>query len=184
MALEGSRIGALAVTGVMIAAGALLTLSPAVASAATARASARVQVTARSAAEAASGCLTETFSEADENTYEPCVLDEQVLLNDAHAENPGFAEGPIATDGYYGPETTSDVYYFQGSFGIEYDGITGPQTRRQLCSVAYSGGYRGTYWHDAGCSTSRDCSQRTGADVSSRSHRSNHARVRLSRSSW
>jgi hypothetical protein len=83
------KIGALAVTGAMIVAAAFVTLSTTAASAATTRASAPAHVTALSAAEAASGCVTETFTINDEPYYEPCVLDAQVLLNNLWSK--GFA---------------------------------------------------------------------------------------------
>ena len=124
-------------------------------SAATAAASASGHVSAPRAADAATGCVTVQFGTWDENTYEQCVRDEQILLNDLHY---GLVDGmndvPLLTvDGYYGPDTTSDVYTFQGDLAITYDGITGPQTWSALCTIAGNVGYQGVYWHDAGCAS-------------------------------
>jgi zinc D-Ala-D-Ala carboxypeptidase len=102
-------------------------------------------------ASAATGCVTQDFSEADVNTYEPCVVDEQVLLNDLY--NIGFA-GPnqlLTVDGYYGPKTFSDVLSFQVVRNLERDGITGPQTWTALCTYDQIEGFTGLYWQGAGC---------------------------------
>jgi len=150
------RISVLAVTGITIVAAALAALSATTASAATTSASAPGHVTAPLTVKAtpdASGCVTEDFSQADEGTYEPCVRDEQVLLNNIWSVHvlPGLQD--LATDGLYGPKTTSDVYTFQGDLGISYDGVTGPQTWWWVCHINSNAGFTGTYWHDAGCAT-------------------------------
>jgi peptidoglycan hydrolase-like protein with peptidoglycan-binding domain len=164
------RIGAVAVTGITIVAGALVTLSTAAAPAATAAATTAAGTTASAhhaasqSAEAASGCVTEQFSEsADQNTYEQCVDWEQVLLNDLwyYQEQHPNHEVPtylgvnqlLSVDGYYGPDTTSDVTYFQRSWNLRIDGITGPQTWGWLCHEDSLHGYTGAYWHDVGCGT-------------------------------
>jgi peptidoglycan hydrolase-like protein with peptidoglycan-binding domain len=149
------KIRTLTVTGIMIVAAALVTLSTTAASAAPMTASAPGHVAAPRAAAAteATGCVTEDFSEADEGTYEPCVLDEQVLLNDVYDAHDVGPNQLLATDGYYGPDTTSDVTSFQKAWDLEVDGITGPQTWDQLCVLDYELGYRGTYWHNAGCAS-------------------------------
>jgi peptidoglycan hydrolase-like protein with peptidoglycan-binding domain len=148
------RRSILAVTGITIAVAALFTLSTTAASAATRTASAPSHATAPSAAEAPSGCVTEEFSIVDENYYEPCVVDEQVLLTDIYRSCPGcLVEYALTADGYYGPLTQGDVYYFQSESGLEYDGITGPQTWQALCETAYNLGWHGTYWQNAGCPT-------------------------------
>ena len=151
------KIRTLAVAGITIVGAALATLgTTTVASAAPAAASAPAHVTAQWAAKAAadpSGCVTEDFSEADEGTYEPCVRDEQVLLNNLWSVHvlPGLKD--LTVDGYYGPDTTSDVYTFQGDLAITYDGVTGPQTWWWVCHINSNAGFTGTYWHDAGCAT-------------------------------
>jgi peptidoglycan hydrolase-like protein with peptidoglycan-binding domain len=152
------RIGIVALTGITIAVAALLTLSTTAASAATARASAPAHVSAPSAAEAASGCVTETFTIADEPYYEACVADAQILLNDIYyfQEKTGIYNGVtylLTVDGSYGPDTMNDVKNFQGFWGDKVDGELGPMTWDTLCSTDYNLGYRGTYWHDAGCGT-------------------------------
>jgi peptidoglycan hydrolase-like protein with peptidoglycan-binding domain len=147
------RIRTLAVTGITIVAAALVTLSTTAASAATTVASAPGHVTAPQAAEAATGCVTIQFGTWDENTYERCVRDEQILLNDLHyGLVDGMNRAPLLTvDGYYGPHTYGVVRFFQGQIDITQDGITGPQTWHALCDIAGNTGYQGVYWHDAGC---------------------------------
>jgi peptidoglycan hydrolase-like protein with peptidoglycan-binding domain len=150
--LGRGRIGTLAVTGTMIVAAALLTLSTTAASAATARASAPAHVTAPRAAEAASGCVTETFTINDEPYYEPCVLDAQVLLNNLWSKGlPGLYQ--LTTDGSYGPLTQGDVTQFQRDAGDGVDGELGPETWGSLCILNADYGFMGTYWHNAGCKT-------------------------------
>jgi peptidoglycan hydrolase-like protein with peptidoglycan-binding domain len=146
------KIPALAVTGITVVAAAMVTFSATDASAATTRASAPSHVTAPLAANV-SGCVTEVFSTADENTFEACVDDEQVLLNDLHSANPGLANPALTVDGQYGPGTASVVTYFQRSLGLTQDGVTGPQTWKQLCTTAFDLGFKGTFWKDAGCPT-------------------------------
>ena len=146
------RIHILTVTGIMIVAAALVTLSTTAASAAPMTASAPGHVAAPRATEA-TGCVTENFSEADEGTYEPCVLDEQVLLNDVYDVHDVGPNQLLATDGHYGPDTTSDVISFQKAWDLEVDGITGPHTWDQLCALDFELGFRGNYWHNAGCAS-------------------------------
>jgi hypothetical protein len=145
-------IGIAAVTSITIAVAALLALSTTAVSAATSKASAPAHVTTASAAEAASGCVTEIFSIADEPYYEPCVLDEQVLLNNLWSKGmPGLYQ--LTTDGYYGPLTMGDVEQFQRDAGDSVDGVTGSETWGSLCIINGDSGFRGVYWHDAGCNT-------------------------------
>jgi peptidoglycan hydrolase-like protein with peptidoglycan-binding domain len=147
-----ARIRILAVAGIAITVAALGTLSTTAASAATRTPSAASHVTAPRTADA-SGCVTEDFSEANEGTYEPCVADEQILLNDLYGIGVMGPNQRLVVDGYYGPDTTSDVRSFQGAWGDTVDGITGPQTWDSLCAVDYVYGFQGVYWHDAGCAT-------------------------------
>jgi peptidoglycan hydrolase-like protein with peptidoglycan-binding domain len=158
------RTGSLAVSGIAIAAAGVLSLSTTAASAATTTASAPSQATASQAVAAApSGCVTEQFSIADESTYYACVADEQILLNDLwyYQEQHPNHEVPtylgvnqlLTVDGSYGPDTTSDVRYFQTSWNLHIDGTTGKQTWGELCYQDWLHGYTGTYWHDAGCAT-------------------------------
>ena len=140
----------LAAGGSTILVAALLTLSTTAASAATSRASAAGHVAARSAPDAASGCVTEIFSIADEPYYEPCVLDEQVLLNNLWSKGlPGLHD--LTTDASYGPLTEADVTQFQRDVGDSVDGVTGPETWGSLCILNAGYGFEGTYWHNAGC---------------------------------
>lgn len=146
------RVLSLAVTGITIVAATLLTLSTTTASAATTAASAPGHVTAPQAAEAA-GCVTDTFGIWDENTYEQCVRDEQVLLNDLWSIGAVSVNQRLTVDGFYGSHTYSDVKAFQSYNGLVSDGKTGPLTWNVLCHVTYFNGFQGAYWHDAGCAT-------------------------------
>ena len=143
------KIRTLAVTGIAIVAPALLTLSG-TASAATA--SALGHVTAPQAA-AAAGCMTQTFGIWDENTYERCVRDEQVLLNDLWYNDHHITNRLLTVDGYYGHNTFNAVVSFQAFSHIREDGITGRDTWDPVCVDDWDLGYTGFYWHDAGCNT-------------------------------
>ena len=109
-------------------------------------------ITAPSAS-AASGCVTQTFGTWDESTYQQCVRDEQILLNNLSSIDLGVTNQLLTVDGYYGPHTFSDVTWFQLNDFLQPDGITGPQTWRVLCAVNREGRFTGVYWHDAGCAT-------------------------------
>jgi peptidoglycan hydrolase-like protein with peptidoglycan-binding domain len=95
-------------------------------------------------------CVGQTFGIWDENTYEHCVRDEQVLLNDLWISHAGGNQ-LLTVDGYYGPHTASDVRAFQYQFDLIIDGITGDQTWGALCVEDEIEGFTGVYWHDAGC---------------------------------
>jgi peptidoglycan hydrolase-like protein with peptidoglycan-binding domain len=153
-----ARTGILAGTGVMVA--ALLALGTTAASAATASGAGHVTApqAAKAAAADASGCVTETFTTADEPYYEACVADAQILFNDLwYTQNSQAVylgvNALLTVDGSYGPDTAGVVGGFQSAWGLTDDQKLGPQTWKQLCTVDYAWGYRGTYWHDAGCST-------------------------------
>jgi peptidoglycan hydrolase-like protein with peptidoglycan-binding domain len=149
------KVRTLAVAGIMVVAATLVALSTTAASAATTPASApRV---AQVAADP-SGCVTETFTTADEPYYEACVADAQILFNDLwhteQTEGVNLGVGQLLTvDGSYGPDTANVVGSFQVRWALAYDHELGPQTWGQLCSVDQAWGYTGTYWHDAGCAT-------------------------------
>ena len=150
------RIGALAVIGITAVAAALVTLSTTAASAASATTSASGHVAAQHAAKAvadASGCVTEEFGTWDENTYESCVADEQILLNNLWNVNAGGPDQLLVVDGYYGAHTANDVEAFQAYYGLAVDGITGPQTWESICNINQDKGFTGVYWHAAGCAT-------------------------------
>jgi peptidoglycan hydrolase-like protein with peptidoglycan-binding domain len=103
-------------------------------------------------ASAASGCVTETFGQS--NTYQQCVGDEQILLNDLwYAGDTGAVNQLLTVDGYYGSHTVSDVRSFQTAYLLTVDGVTGPQTWSKLCQIDRLYGFTGAYWHDAGCAT-------------------------------
>jgi peptidoglycan hydrolase-like protein with peptidoglycan-binding domain len=105
-------------------------------------------------ASAATPCVEQTFGES--NTYQQCVLDEQVLLNDLWSVHAAGPNQLLTVDGYYGPHTLSDVKSFQTAYhGSPYhlpvDGITHPLTWGVLCIEDAANGFTGAYWHDAGC---------------------------------
>jgi zinc D-Ala-D-Ala carboxypeptidase len=102
-------------------------------------------------ASAATGCVTRTFGES--NTYQQCVRDEQVMLNDLRYAHVGGPNQLLTVDGYYGAHTFSDVKSFQTVYSLRVDGITGPQTWRELCLIDSDNDFVGAYWHDAGCAT-------------------------------
>jgi hypothetical protein len=149
----------LAVTGVTIASVTVLAAVGATgASASTATASAPSHATAPSPAEAASGCVNDTFTIADENTYEQCVRDAQVLFNDldsvwvTHHVNYGVVHS-LTVDGFYGFDTAGVVEEFQEFWGIVPTAQLDPATWLFLCVMDRTTGFTGAYWHDAGCAT-------------------------------
>ena len=104
-------------------------------------------------ASAATPCIDRTFNVS--NTYQPCVRDEQILLNDLWYVNAiGRPNQLLTTDGYYGSHTASAVTSFMG-YWDEQDfspAITTPVTWRVLCLVTGGDyGFPGTYWRAAGC---------------------------------
>jgi peptidoglycan hydrolase-like protein with peptidoglycan-binding domain len=102
-------------------------------------------------ASAATGCVTQLFVES--NTYQRCVRDEQVLLNDLWYKGAAGPNQLLTVDGYYGSKTFSDVKSFQTAWNDTPDGKTGPETWESLCFIDRVAGFTGTYWHDAGCNT-------------------------------
>jgi len=105
---------------------------------------------------AASGCVTETFTTADEGLVLQCVKDGQVLLNNLNSI--GFPDlQTLTVDGSYGPLTAGDVEQFQDDLahggGVTDDGMLGPQTWWWLCKENQNNRFTGTFWHDAGCAT-------------------------------
>jgi peptidoglycan hydrolase-like protein with peptidoglycan-binding domain len=141
-------------TSAVIVAAALATLSTTAASATPAAASAPGHVAAPQAARVAadpSGCVTEVFSTADESTYESCVADEQILLNNLWNANAGGPDQLLVVDGYYGAHTANDVKSFQTYSNLAVDGITGSQTWEVICNINEDEGFTGIFWHGAGC---------------------------------
>jgi len=107
---------------------------------------------------ALSGCVTETFTIADQNTFLRCVKDAQVLLNNIRNDlNPTRPD--ITVDGFYGPQTANDVNLFQQELNnlpgvtVTVDSKLGLQTWAWLCAINQQNGFRGTFWNDAGCAT-------------------------------
>lgn len=147
----------LAVSGIAVAA-AVAALGTTAASAGSAKAVTAGYVTTAQAAAAPSGCVTETFTEADEPDRLTCVTDAQILLNDLwYYERDNHTDDGIyqllTVDGSYGPDTADDVGTFQGKWFLQLDDKLGPHTWYELCAVDRDAGYTGAYWHGAGCAT-------------------------------
>ena len=105
---------------------------------------------------AATGCVTRTFDVVlDADTYQPCVLDMQVLLNDLYDEHVPGPNQRLTTDGYFGVHTGNDVV----GFNLEWNDVNGqlgemtPSSWKALCELDWYYGFRGAYYHDAGCPT-------------------------------
>jgi hypothetical protein len=102
-------------------------------------------------ASAATLCVDQTFTYS--NTYQVCVDDLQVLLNDLWYSHAAGPDKLIATDGYFGPNTGSDVANFNFVWGRDYIDTATPATWYDLCYEDNAWGYHGTFWHNAGCAT-------------------------------
>ncbi|HET6192715.1 MAG TPA: peptidoglycan-binding protein [Trebonia sp.] len=102
-------------------------------------------------ASAATACVYRTFEKS--NTYQQCVRDEQVLLNDLYYHHVLGPDRILTVDGYYGSNTFDDVWSFQKeTFGyLTVDGITGPHTWQYLCQSDWASGFTGAFYQDAGC---------------------------------
>jgi hypothetical protein len=109
-------------------------------------------------ASAASLCVNQTLVFSP-NTYQSCVRDEQILLNDlwyVDATNASLyvTDQLLTVDGYYGSHTANDVSYFNqygADISTEYVGETTPATWTVLCRIDFLYGFHGAYWQDAGC---------------------------------
>jgi hypothetical protein len=106
-----------------------------------------------SGASASTACVYGDFGIS--NTYQPCVRDEQVLLNDLRSAHLPGPNQLLATDGYYGIHTANDVSSFNYVYGVrtKYVGETTPETWGFVCVAAGEHGFRGAYWQAAGCPT-------------------------------
>jgi len=81
------------------------------------------------------------------------VRDEQVLLNDLYYAALRGPDQPLATDGYYGRHTAEDVASFNAVLRVRpFGGTTTPNTWSHLCGLDWEHGFRGAYYHAAGCS--------------------------------
>lgn len=96
------------------------------------------------AAEAASGCVAYNYSQGGNGT---CVKYIQQIVNAS------AVTGYISTDGSFGPATKAAVIAFQRNRGITADGIVGPTTWKNLCSVTQSAASTPKYY--AGCDSIR-----------------------------
>jgi hypothetical protein len=148
------KIRKLAVTGITIVSAGVFTATGA--SAATTVAATPNHVTAPKPVIVIDPCVFQTFGPS--NTYQKCVADLQVLLNDlwyVHYRGQEERLGPnqlLATDGLYGPHTTSDVASVNGN----WLGLVGwdeaiPDTWSVVCGADRTAGFEGVYWHNAGC---------------------------------
>jgi hypothetical protein len=151
------KIRHLAVTGItIVSATALTALGATSASAAPTVAATPGHVTAPKPVIQIKPCVFQTFGPS--NTYQECVADLQVLLNDLwyiHYRGPEGRLGPnqlLATDGYYGPDTASDVASVNANWlgSVGGDEAT-PDTWSVVCGADKISGFRGVYWHNASC---------------------------------
>jgi hypothetical protein len=103
-------------------------------------------------ASAASACVDQILS-YDPGTYQPCALDEQVLLDDLWRIGFTGPDQQLATDGYYGLHTEGDVESFNDNWIPQQagSGVTTTYTWAALCELDWEHGFRGAYWHNAGC---------------------------------
>lgn len=103
-------------------------------------------------ASAATACVNRTFGQS--NTYQVCVRDEQILLNNLWNAGVRWSGGRrLTVDGYYGPLTASDVGFFNGFFDsvLSGDEQTDGFTWWHLCTSNLINGFAGIYWHAVGC---------------------------------
>jgi hypothetical protein len=103
-------------------------------------------------ASASTACVSQTLGPRD--TYQPCVRDEQVLLNDLwYVRAPGPSQA-LTTDGYYGSRTAGDVASFNDYLFLSrgpHPATTTPDTWKWLCLADQVYGFVGVDWHGAGC---------------------------------
>jgi hypothetical protein len=107
-----------------------------------------------------SACVFQTFKPS--STYQSCVKDEQVLLNDLFVRKIRGPDRQLTTDGLYGPNTSKDVSAFNlawiptGNFGdvtVRSFYPDSPGTWDALCYAIHHYGLSGgsTYYRAAGC---------------------------------
>lgn len=101
-------------------------------------------------ASADTACVYRTFGLS--STYQPCVRDEQILLNDLWSIHVDGPNQQLTTDGYSGNNTANDVAHFNDWWlGFFPDWITPPVTWHWLCVLTGGNGFEGACWHAAGC---------------------------------
>jgi len=105
------------------------------------------------AAAAYPACVSRTLtpSPALTNTYESCVLDEQVLLNNLYHAGLRPPYVAVPANGHYGPLTAGDVGRFNRRWLGTDAGVTYSRTWDELCKQNQAHGFRGDYWRTAGC---------------------------------
>jgi peptidoglycan hydrolase-like protein with peptidoglycan-binding domain len=91
-------------------------------------------------ASAATPCIQRVFRWGSNDA---CVSYIQQLFN---ASVDGGSNNFISVDSSYGTQTTNAIRFLQGRTGLTVDGITGPNTWRQLC---FRGGNNGFFTKDA-----------------------------------
>jgi len=109
-----------------------------------------VKPSASSKGTQSAACISRTFRQSD--TYQSCVYDLQVLLDELWARGLPGPSRRLAADGYYGPDTESDVSSYNAANIRPSPGLVAtPGTWHSLCLQDYEHGFRGVYWNDAGC---------------------------------
>jgi peptidoglycan hydrolase-like protein with peptidoglycan-binding domain len=140
----------LALTAATIVPAAVLTvLAVTGASAAMTAAATPAHVTAPKPVIVINPCVFQTLGPS--STYQTCVDDLQVLLNDLWRIGYRGPDQLLATDGYYGPRTASDVASFNATWGLSGGSVATPDTWAGLCVADNSSGFHGAYWHNADC---------------------------------
>lgn len=146
------RVRNLAVSAIAIGSAAVFTaLAATGASAATAAKAAPAHVTTPKTGIVIDPCVFQTFG-YNPDTYQQCVLDLQVLLNDLWSIHYAGPNQLLATDGYYGAHTASDVASDNATWGLFGSGDEAtPDTWAGVCLADKDEGFQGVYWHNAGC---------------------------------
>jgi hypothetical protein len=108
------------------------------------------QTAAPRASTDSSACAARTLGQS--RAYQSCAYDLQVLLNDLRNEGVPGPSQQLATDGYYGALTASDVASYNAvNVHPSPGGVATPATWRSLCLQDHDRGLGGSAWTAAGC---------------------------------
>jgi hypothetical protein len=106
--------------------------------------------TTPSAAVETAKCVTRTFGRS--STYQSCVYDLQVLLNDLWNDGVPGPSQRLVPDGDYGPRTESDVASYNAAYVHPSPGtVATPATWHSLCLQGSDRGLRGSSAYLSGC---------------------------------
>lgn len=103
-------------------------------------------------ASAATACVDQTFG-YNPGSYQPCVVDLQVLLNDLWYKGFPGPDQLLSVDGYYGVHTAGDVQSFNFNWipQLANSDVTTPDVWAAICELDEENGFHGAYWQNAGC---------------------------------